>query len=144
MVLSLVSLTHPRIADAGPARVHDGAVTSMAFLAGCGSTAAVAPLTVPIWCSSSDQALNNLTWSSWGGSTATATGDLLDRSCSCSGGAFDKYPVRAVLSQPAHVTGAWRYSKLTLSFPAHRPAWAFRPTFSFLWSEEGFVSEQDT
>lgn len=144
MVLSVATLTHPQIGDAAPQQVQDSSVMRMSFLAGCGNSAVVAPLTVPIWCSSSDQALSNLTWSSWGGSTATANGDLLDRTCSCAGGAYDKYPVRAVLAKPAHVAGTWRYSELTLHFPGDRPAWAFRPAFSFQWSAEGFISQQDT
>lgn len=144
MVLSVMSLTHPQIDDASPKHVQDSSVMKMSFLAGCGNSAVVAPLIVPIWCSSSDQALNNLTWSTWGGKTAAANGDFLDRTCSCAGGTFDRYPVHAVLSNPAHVGGTLRYSELTLHFPGDRPAWAFRPEFSFQWSAEGFISDQDT
>ena len=127
-VLAVVSLQSPRIADTHPQPVRGAAITATAFLAGCGRTAVVAPLTIPIWCSSSDQSLDDLTWSSWGGDEAVATGDLLDRSCACAGGED------STVIPSAH---------LTLTFPAARPEWAFRPSFSFVWTTEGFVSEQD-
>jgi len=138
-VLSMGLVGSP-VADSAPRAVT--AVGSQATLAGCGSRAVDSPLSVPIWCSSTDQVLQDLSWSTWGSSTAAATGVFIDNPCDCDGGQLNRYPVAAELSDPVDVAGTARYEHLAITFPGARPAWAYYRTMPFLWSDEGFVTQQ--
>lgn len=138
-VLSMGVLGSP-VADTAPRAV--AAVGDTATYAGCGSQAVDTPLSVPIWCSSSDQVLVDLSWSTWGARTAAATGEFTDNPCDCDGGVVERYPVAAEFSDPVDVAGTPRYEHLDITFPGARPAWAYRRTMPFLWSDQGFVTQQ--
>lgn len=112
------------------------------FYAGCGEQAVEEPSTIPIWCASADQHLENLAWDSWGGSKAIATGLLTDNSCDCAHGSTTAYPVSVAFSDRTRVGAVDRYERLSVTFPKHRPAWATRETMHFLWGDDGFVSDQ--
>lgn len=145
VAVSIGSLQKAPLRDERPqsASVSSRGVDSRsAFLAGCGRTAESAPISIPIWCASTDQTLDNLTWSTWGGATSAAIGDFTDNPCDCAEGAVRAYPVRATLTNPTRVSESVRYSDLTIVFPQSRPAWAPNPTVSFIWTEDGFVTKQ--
>lgn len=114
-----------------------------AYYAGCGEQAVAEPSSVPIWCASSDQRLENLVWSSWGGEDASATGVLTDNPCDCAGGTVTAYPVAVRFDGSRAVGEVERYQRLSITFAGHRPAWAVRPTMHFLWGDLGFVSDQE-
>ncbi|MBT2503893.1 hypothetical protein [Curtobacterium sp. ISL-83] len=122
-----------------PAALH----VATAYYAGCGEQAVAEPSSVPIWCESSDQRLENLAWSSWGGGDAFATGLLTDNPCDCTGGTVTAYPVAVRFDHPASVGEVRRYQRLSITFADRRPAWAVRPTMHFLWGDLGFVSDQE-
>lgn len=112
------------------------------FFTGCGEQAVVEPSTVPLWCASTDQRLENLAWVSWGGVSSLATGILTDNSCDCSAGKVATYPVEVGFSQPTTVGVVGRYQRLSITFASERPLWATRATMHFLWGDLGFVSDQ--
>lgn len=113
-----------------------------AYYAGCGEQAVAQPSSVPIWCESSDQRLENLVWSSWGGADASATGVLTDNPCDCADGTVTAYPVAVRFDGARRVGEVQRYQRLSITFASHRPTWASRPTMRFIWGDLGFVSEQ--
>lgn len=113
------------------------------YYAGCGEQAVAEPSSVPLWCESSDQRLENLVWSSWGGRQAAATGVLTDNPCDCAGGTVTAYPVAVRFDGSEAVGEAHRYQRLSITFAAARPAWATRSTMHFLWGDLGFVSDQE-
>jgi hypothetical protein len=131
-----VSPTH----DAAPSVVSVGSTT--AYLAGCDHDAVVSPITIPIWCASTDQTLQDLSWTDWGAGTAGATGVFVDNPCDCDGGTLHRYPVAVELSHRSDVHGTARYERLEITFPKDRPRWAYRRSVPFQWSSEGFVSLQ--
>lgn len=114
-----------------------------AYYAGCGEQAVAEPSSVPIWCESSDQRLENLVWSSWGGRAAAATGVLTDNPCDCAGGTVTAYPVAVRFDGAERVGEVQRYERLSITFATHRPVWAVRQTMHFLWGDLGFVSDQE-
>lgn len=114
-----------------------------AYYAGCGEQAVAEPSSVPIWCESSDQRLENLVWSSWGGADASATGVLTDNPCDCAGGTVTAYPVAVRFDGSRPVGEVERYQRLSITFAGHRPGWASRQTMHFLWGHLGFVSDQE-
>lgn len=126
-------------------RVPRAAVLDLgsAYYAGCGEQAAAEPASVPIWCASADQRLENLVWSSWGGHDASATGVLTDNPCDCAGGTVTAYPVAVRFDGVTRVGEVRRYERLSITFAAARPAWATRATMHFLWGDLGFVSDQE-
>lgn len=137
--LSMTSLDTP-FADGAP--VAAGAVTGSAYLAGCGQQAVSTPLTIPIWCASTDQVLQDLTWSSWGGPTSRGVGSFIDNPCDCASGTSRRYAVAVAFLDRVDVAGTTRYERLRITFANGRPAWASRPVMSFRWSDQGFVTDQ--
>ena len=127
-------------ADAAPEAL--AAPVGETFYAGCGEQAVARPSTIPIWCASADQHLENLAWASWGGDQAIATGLLTDNSCDCANGSTIAYPVSVAFSDRMPVGSVDRYERLSVTFPRGRPAWATRSTMHFLWGDDGFVSDQ--
>lgn len=114
-----------------------------AFYTGCGDQAVTEPSSVPIWCASTDQRLENLVWSTWGAQDALGTGLLTDNPCDCAGGQMTSYPVAVRFDHPEHVGEVRRYLRLHVTFPDRRPAWASRQTIGFRWGHLGFVSDQE-
>lgn len=132
-------------APPGPDRAPRPAVLDLAsaYYAGCGEQAATEPASVPIWCASTDQRLENLVWSSWGGRDALATGVLTDNPCDCAGGTVTAYPVAVRFDGVTRVGEVRRYERLSITFARTRPSWATRATMHFLWGDLGFVSDQE-
>jgi len=140
-VVSVGAMVGPPPSDPAPrAAVVD---LTGAFYAGCGDQAVSEPSSVPIWCASTDQRLENLVWSTWGGRDALATGVLTDNPCDCAGGRVTAYPVAVRFDHPEDVGEARRYLRLHVTFPAARPAWASRQVIGFRWGHLGFVSDQE-
>lgn len=137
--LSMSALGAP-LADHRP--VVTTVTSTSAYFAGCSREAVSSPLTVPIWCTSTDQVLQDLTWSSWGGSTSRGVGSFVDNPCDCAAGVLHRYPVAVAFDDRVDVSGTTRYERLRITFANGRPAWASRPTMSFRWSDEGFVTDQ--
>ncbi len=127
--------------DAAPVRAEP--LVRTAYYAGCGDQAVAEPVSVPIWCQSTDQRLEDLTWSTWGGARALATGVFTDNPCDCAGGTVTAYPVAVRFDDPTAVGTVDRYDRLTITFPADRPAWAVRPTVHFGWGDLGFLTDQE-
>lgn len=137
---SIWSMTGHPYDDRAPHMVEARAAS--AYYAGCGEHAAAEPATVPIWCSSQDQRLENLAWAAWGGSKSVATGLFTDSSCDCSSGTVTAYPVSVTFSDPVRVGTVERYQRMSVTFAGSRPAWATARTMHFLWGDSGFVSDQ--
>jgi hypothetical protein len=137
--LSMSALGAP-LADHAP--VAASATTTSAYFAGCGQEAVSSPLTVPIWCASTDQVLQDLTWSSWGGQTSRGVGSFVDNPCDCTSGEPHRYAVAVAFHDRVDVAGTTRYERLRITFANSRPAWASRQTMSFRWSDQGFVTDQ--
>lgn len=140
-IASVTAMSTPLPHDALP---HAATVdVGSAYYAGCGEQAVAQPAAIPIWCQSSDQRLENLAWSSWGGRQALATGLLTDNACDCSTGTTRAYPVAVRFDDPTAVGEVRRYERLSITFPGHRPAWASRATMHFIWGDLGFLSDQE-
>lgn len=141
VVASVAAMTGPVPHDALPqaARVDVGS----AYYAGCGEQAVAEPAAIPIWCQSSDQRLENLAWSSWGGGQALATGLLTDDGCDCATGTTRTYPVAVRFDAPTAVGEVSRYQRLSITFAGDRPEWATRRTMHFTWGDLGFLSDQE-
>jgi hypothetical protein len=137
--LSMSALGAP-LAEGAP--VSTFASTATAYLAGCGREAVSRPLTVPIWCASTDQVLQDVTWASWGGSVSRGVGSFVDNPCDCASGAARRYAVAVAFDDQVEVNGTGRYERLRITFAHGRPAWASLPTMSFHWSDQGFVTDQ--
>ncbi|MGN8050184.1 hypothetical protein ACTJKO_10900 [Curtobacterium sp. 22159] len=140
-VVAVTAMTAPLPYDTAPRR----AVLDLAhaYYAGCGEQAAAQPASVPIWCESTDQRLENLVWSSWGGRDALATGLLTDNPCDCRTGTVTAYPVAVRFDRPQAIGEVRRYQRLSITFATDRPAWATRRTMHFLWGDLGFVTDQE-
>lgn len=137
--LSMSALGAP-LEDGTP--VSTTVTATSAYFAGCGREAVSSPLTIPIWCASTDQVLQDLTWSSWGGQTSRGVGSFVDNPCDCASGELHRYAVAVAFHDRVDVTGTTRYERLRITFANGRPAWATRPTMSFRWSDQGFVTDQ--
>jgi hypothetical protein len=126
--------TMPVPDDAGPA--------APPVVRECGTETATEPASLPLWCLSPDQHLENLSWSKWGGAVTTATGDLRDTACFCAGATPRDFPVTISLARSATKPGDDPYTLLTISFPGKRPAWAYQARFTFQWTTSGFISKE--
>ncbi len=137
--VAIVAMLRLPGADAAPQAAEP---FTTAYYAGCRNDAVAAPFSVPIWCSSTDQVLDDLVWTKWGGRASTATGVFLDNPCDCNGGTLNRYPIVVTFTHPVSVAGVDRYEQLQITFSAARPAWAYQQSMTFFWSPEGFVSDQ--
>jgi hypothetical protein len=82
------------------------------------------PKQVVLTCGDANTALTKLTWSSFGGASASATGTFEMNTCSpnCAAGKFVKYPVNVTATSTRACKGGLRvYNKLTLQFTARKP-----------------------
>ncbi|TPG03972.1 hypothetical protein [Curtobacterium flaccumfaciens] len=139
--MAVTAMAAPVPHDSGPRAAE--LKLAHAYYAGCGEQAVAEPSSVPIWCESADQRLENLVWSSWGGGHASATGVLTDNPCDCTDGTATAYPVAVTFDGSRSVGEVQRYQRLSITFAGHRPSWASRPTMHFLWGDLGFVSDQE-
>jgi hypothetical protein len=83
------------------------------------------PRLLTLTCGDANAALSDLRWSSFGGTSAKATGTFEMNNCTpnCAAGKFLKYPVSVQASGPRTCKAGLRvYNKLTLHFTRHAPA----------------------
>lgn len=86
--------------------------------------ASVRPRLVTLTCGDANTVLKGLSWSSFGGSTAQATGTFVMNTCepNCAAGKDVSYPVRVTASEPrACKRGVRVYNRVTLRFTARKP-----------------------
>lgn len=94
------------------------------------------PTSVVLTCADANTLLSKLSWSSFGGSTATAKGTFQTNTCkpNCSAGKVVKYPVTVKASGSLSCKGGVRvYAKATIAFKGKVPSyvrpyksWTFR------------------
>jgi hypothetical protein len=142
---AVVVMAGPVPSDGLPRTVSVSALPSgsePAAVRECGTATAVQPASLPLWCPSPEQHMDNLSWSKWGQSVTTATGDLRDTPCFCVGRAARDYPVTVALQRAGSRSVSQPYTLLTVSFPGDRPAWAFQARFTFQWTTSGYISKE--
>ena len=109
VIMSAGSLALPVAASAAPAlpKVSD-----------CGEVSAK-PTGLVLSCADANIALETLKWSSWGKSTAKATGIFSENDCSptCAAGTFNRYKANVTLSAPKTVNGTKVFTKVRVVFP---------------------------
>jgi hypothetical protein len=94
-------------------------------LGDCGGNPQTKPSVVVITCSNQAITARNLTWASWGGTVATATGSAVVNVCAfqdCHTGAYGSYPIVVVASGNTACRGGVRgYSKIQYLFVGTSP-----------------------
>jgi hypothetical protein len=124
IVLLSISLAGP--ARAAAARPASGPIQTVVL--DCpGMSALVRPKTYILTCADGAVQLNKLSWTSWTPGLASATGTLVENTCSptCVAGHFRTYSVLVVLWGTAAVKvrpGEHCYTRMTLIYPGSRPA----------------------
>jgi hypothetical protein len=105
-------LGEPRTARRGDCR------NVAAQVSNCGEVSAK-PTGLVLSCADANTALEMLKWSSWGTSTARATGTFSENDCSptCVEGMFHRYKAVVTLSAPKMVKGAKVFTKVRVVFP---------------------------
>jgi hypothetical protein len=117
-------------AAAAPARASGikGTVSIQTVVLDCpGQPALVRPKNYILTCGDGGVQLNKLSWTSWTPGLASATGTLVENTCtpSCVAGNFRSYPVLVVFWGQAAVKnhpGQHCYTRMTLIYPGKRPA----------------------
>ena len=108
-IMSVAGLALPVAASAAPAlpKVSD-----------CGEVSAK-PTGLVLSCADANIALETLKWSSWGKSTAKATGIFSENDCSptCAAGTFNRYKANVTLSAPRTINGTKVFTKVRVVFP---------------------------
>jgi hypothetical protein len=105
-----------------------GAASSAAtqvVIYGCDGQPVVQPAGFVLFCGDAGQALQSLTWSGWGGPTATATGQLREKTCTpnCAVGGTASYSATVTVSGLA----GGRYTSMHINAPtAPDPSSDFR------------------
>ncbi|MGH2833912.1 MAG: hypothetical protein ACRDK2_14145 [Solirubrobacteraceae bacterium] len=82
------------------------------------------PSTVILTCADAGLSIQKITWSSFGGGTASGTGSAHINSCTpdCAAGKFGDYPVQITASKPKRCReGKSDYRQLKLTYTAKRP-----------------------
>ena len=109
-IMCVGSLALPVAASAAPAlpKVSD-----------CGEVSAKPTTGLVLSCADANIALETLKWSSWGKSTAKATGIFSENDCSptCVAGMFHRYKSNVTLSAPKTVNGTKVFTKVRVVFP---------------------------
>ncbi len=108
-IMSVAGLTFPVAASAAPA---------LPKVSNCGEISAKTTGLV-LSCADASIALETLKWSSWGKSTAKATGIFAGNDCSptCVAGMFHRYKVNVTLSAPKTINGTKVFTKVRVVFP---------------------------
>jgi hypothetical protein len=84
----------------------------------------VRPATIVVACADANLQLTHLKWSSFGGSTARATGEYYVNDCApnCAAGKFHSYPITVVLSKAKLCKDHYDdYQQAAVRFAATRP-----------------------
>ncbi|MFI1199903.1 hypothetical protein ACH4VR_10655 [Streptomyces sp. NPDC020883] len=90
-------------------------------------------------CGDGNNVLKSLRWSHWTSRSAAAVGTDMVNDCRpyCAAGHFHGYPVRVRLDSPqarSGHSGQQHYTRVTLTYPADRPAGTPRVVTTQLWS----------
>jgi hypothetical protein len=82
------------------------------------------PQSILIYCGDGNGYLGGLQWSTWGASSATATGvaHLNDCTPNCADGHFKSYAAAATLSRPRNCKGAMVFTQLVWRFTGKKPS----------------------
>ena len=99
----------------------------------CGKFSAK-PKEITLFCADAGAVLRNLSWSSWGGAKASATGIKSANDCSpnCAAGHFHSYPVAVAAGRLTKCGLSWHYNLLTVRFTRTPPKGQDRVnTFTF-------------
>ncbi|MGW7573416.1 hypothetical protein [Streptomyces sp. NPDC054765] len=105
----------------------------------CSGHPQVRPGDFLIACGDGNNGLTSLRWAQWQPQSATAEGSNVVNDCRpyCAAGHFHRYRVTVRLDhpqiRPGH-PGQQHYTRLTLSYPADRPAGTPRVVTSQLWN----------
>ncbi|KUL36814.1 hypothetical protein ADL22_23175 [Streptomyces sp. NRRL F-4489] len=131
--LAAVSLAAP--AYAAPARSGRDRVAVI----DCTGNARVKPGNFILACGDGNNVLTSLHWSQWRSRAALGEGTDLVNDCRpyCAAGHFHGYPVRVRFDTPQRRTGhtgQWRYTRVTLIYPANRPSGTPRVVTLPLWT----------
>jgi hypothetical protein len=96
--------------------------SSPVYLSSCG-TLVQRPHAVVLACADANYELVSLSWKTWGGPTAAATGKVRANTCTpnCAGGRFRTYPVEVGVLGARRCGSKRIYLKLTLDYPGRRP-----------------------
>ncbi|WP_438483982.1 hypothetical protein [Streptomyces sp. S186] len=105
----------------------------------CAGQAQERPGTFILACGDGNNVLKSLRWSHWTSRSAAAVGTDMVNDCVpyCAAGHFHGYPVRVRLDSPqlrSGHSGQWHYTRVTLTYPADRPAGTPRVVTTQLWS----------
>jgi hypothetical protein len=81
------------------------------------------PASLVLTCADANYELAKLKWSSWGGTTAAATGTASANDCTpyCAAGHFHSYPVTVTVARPLSCPTSRRYTRLTIHYAGTRP-----------------------
>jgi len=98
------------------------ATTRRVTVSNCGRLV-VRPTSVVLACADANYGLTGLRWSSWGGSTARATGSVRANDCTpyCAAGHFHSYRARVVLDRRTSCGTVLVYLRLAIHYPSTRP-----------------------
>ncbi|MCE4948664.1 MULTISPECIES: hypothetical protein [Streptomyces] len=105
----------------------------------CTGNAQHSPGTFMLACGDGNNVLTSLRWSQWHSRSAVAEGTDMVNDCRpyCAAGHFHGYPVRVRLDTPQARTGhdgQRHFTRVTLTYPADRPADTARVVTLNLWS----------
>ena len=108
-IMSVAGLTFPVAASAAPA---------LPKVSNCGEISAK-PTGLVLSCADANTSLETLKWSTWGKSTAKATGIFAGNDCSptCAAGTFNRYKANVTLSGPKIINGTKVFTKVRVVFP---------------------------
>lgn len=104
-----------------------------AYLFDCAQQPVQAPAFFTVTCGDANSALEDVSWVSWGGVAATATGRYVENTCEpyCAAGRMVEYPVSISAGGLAQRGSARAYTTITLTFPEGRPEWLHGRTTHF-------------
>ncbi|MBL1091034.1 MULTISPECIES: hypothetical protein [Streptomyces] len=131
--LAAAGVSAPVSASSAP-RTRPGAA-----VVDCAENPQVRPGTFMLACGDGNNVLTSLRWSRWQPQSAVAEGRDMVNDCRpyCAAGHFHSYRVRVRLDEPQHRPGhpgQWHYTRITLTYPADRPADTPRVVTTRLWN----------
>ncbi|GAB7030031.1 hypothetical protein AB0G35_17620 [Streptomyces sp. NPDC021749] len=105
----------------------------------CTEKPQVRPGTFMLACGDGNNVLTSLRWSRWQPQSAEAEGRDMVNDCRpyCAAGHFHSYRVHVRLDEPQRRPGhpgQWHYTRITLTYPADRPADTPRVVTTRLWN----------
>lgn len=107
------------LAAAGLAMAPAASAGSNPVVIGCLGKGQVKPKQIVMACADFNLYVGKITWSSWGGSTATGKGTLVWNTCvptDCASGTFLQYPAKITLNKVKSEGGQQVFTGMTLTF----------------------------